>query len=268
MLRTPQAEIRSLVRSRYHLRAMTLAEVLIAIFVMALLTLGILSILIQSRRLTEGSIYQQTATTVASGYLEQLRNMDLASLCNYDTNGNAQLTASYTLPTLYPQPDTSTEATSDPIATTPGTPPSPSSITPGTTPSGIVDNLKSFDMTKSYGVANVNAVDTTGGSTNLNSVTAKTTWPAIWPGAQNYPAATTGTTSTSSSNPTPTTTTPGVNDLHMNVWVWITDLSGTAPNATKVYGITLFYTWQYQDGNRVRYAMNSLRAIRSDVPSF
>ncbi len=249
---------------------MTLVEVMVAIFVMVMLTLGILAVLMQSRRLTEGSIDEQTATTIASGYLEQMRNMDLGSLCNLDTNGTPQLAASYTIPTLYPQPDTSTEATPDPLATSVGTPPNPSTITPGTTPSGVVDNLKSFDMAKTYGSTNIGSSDTsdTSGGVTLNAVTATTTWQALWPGALNYPTTTTGTTSSTTTNPTPTTTTPGINDLHMNVWVWITDLSGTNANATKVYGITLFYTWQYKDGARIRYAMNSLRTIRSDVPTY
>ena len=254
----------------HNIRAMTLVEVVVAIFVMVMLTLGLLAVMMQSRRLTEGSIYQQTATTIAEGYLEQMRNMDLASLCNYDANGNAQLTASYTIPTLYPQPDASAEAISGPIATTIGTPPSPTSVTPGTTPSGVVDNLKSFDMTKGYGATNVSSADTTNssGGVTVNAVTATSTWQALWPGANNYPTASTGTSSSTSTNPTPTTTTPGVNDLHMDLWVWVTDLSGTSATATKVYGITLFYSWQYRDGNRVRYAMNSLRTIRSNVPTY
>lgn len=250
----------------FRTRGMTLVEVVVAIAIMAMLSLGILSVLMQSRRLTEGSIYQETANTIASGYMEQMRSMDLAVLCNYDTNGNAQLTASYTIPTLYPQPDSGVEATSDPLATTPGSPPAPSSIVLGTTPTGTVDNLKSFDMSKTATAGNVSAVDTSG--SGVNAVTTTTTWPLLWPNALNYPASTTGTTSTTAQNPTPTTTTPGINDLHLNLWVWVTDLSGTSASATKVYGITLYYTWQYRDGNRVRYAMNTLRTIRSSVPTF
>lgn len=255
-------------------QGVTLAEVVVAMGILAILLLGVLAILTQSRRTTDESIYQGTATTIATGYMEQLRSMDLAFLCNYDTNGNAQLTASYSIPTLYPQPDVNSEATPDPLSTTPGTPPALSSITPGTTPNGLVDNLKSFDMAKSIGAANVGVQDTSntstaGGTTSTATVvTARSTWPALWPNARNYPTASTGSTTGGAVNPTPTTTTPGVTDLHLNLWVWVRDLTGATPKAQKVYGITLYYTWQYRDGAKVRYAMNTLHAIRSSVPTF
>jgi type II secretory pathway pseudopilin PulG len=256
---------------------LSLVEVMMSIVVLSLLTLGVLAALLQSRRATEGSVYQVTATTVATGYLEQLKSMNLGQLiAPLNSEGVPDFSTSYMIPTLYPQPDANAEATSDPLYTSIGTPPALSSITLGTTPSGgfIVDNLKSFDMAKNAGDANIGVVDTTntgtvgGTSTNINSVEAYTTWQAIWPGAQNYPAATTGTVTTTIKNPTPTTTTPGVNDLHMNIWVWVTNLSGTTTNAANVYGITLYYAWQYQDGGRTRYAIDSLYAVRSSVPNF
>jgi prepilin-type N-terminal cleavage/methylation domain-containing protein len=255
---------------------LSLVEVMISIVVLSILTMGILATLLQSRRATEGSIYQVTATTVATGYLEQLKTMNLASLANIDSSGIAQLGTSYPIPTLYPQPDANTEATSDPLYTSIGSPPAITSLTLGTTPTGgtIVDNLKSFDMAKNAGDANINVKDTSntatvgGTTTNINSVAIYTTWPLVWPGAQNYPATTMGTVTTTTVNPTPTTTTPGLNDLHMNIWVWITDLSGTTTNAQKVYGIRMYYQWQYQDGKKTRYAIDSLYAIRSSVPNF
>ncbi len=48
---------------------------MIAISILTLVGLGTLSGMLQSRRMTEGSIYVATATTVAQGYIEQLKNM-------------------------------------------------------------------------------------------------------------------------------------------------------------------------------------------------
>jgi type II secretory pathway pseudopilin PulG len=211
-----------------HAPAMTLLEVIIALSILALSLGGILAALIQSRRLTEGSVVQNSAVTIVQGYVEQMKNMDLPVLINADGNGNAQLGASYSIPTLLDQ------ATTDPLATSTGTPPALSSLTPGVTPSGlgIVDNLKSIPA---------------------QSVTAgpSVTWSTAWPGAQNYP-----------------TGTAGRNDLHLNLWVWISDLTGTTAGSKPMYGITVIYTWQYQNGARTSYIMGTVRAIRSLVPTF
>lgn len=59
---------------------MSLLEVLIGMGVLAIISAGILASLIQSRRLTEGSIYQNTAVAVAQGYIEQLKNMEFDQL--------------------------------------------------------------------------------------------------------------------------------------------------------------------------------------------
>ena len=58
----------------------TLAESVIATFVLGLLALGVTSGLIQTRRITEGSIHTNTATTIAQGYIEQLKSIEFAAL--------------------------------------------------------------------------------------------------------------------------------------------------------------------------------------------
>jgi hypothetical protein len=110
------------------------------------------------------------------------------------------------------------------------------STTPGITPALVVDNLQSFDM-------------------DSRSTAGTTTWAAIWPGAN--------TTLT----PYPTTI-PGKSDLRMNLWVQISDLTTTASSKCKAYGMVIVYTWQYTDGNRVRYMNGSVRSIRSAVQTF
>lgn len=53
---------------------------MVAIVIMTILGFGVLSGILQARRQTEGSIYQGTATTVAQGYIEQMKNMDYRML--------------------------------------------------------------------------------------------------------------------------------------------------------------------------------------------
>jgi hypothetical protein len=223
---------------------MTLIEVVIALSILALTLGGVLAALIQSRRLTEGSIAQNSALTIVQGYVEQMKNMELMQIVNATSDpasgGTANLTSSFSIPTRYKEPPTSgSDDGQDPLQTTTGTPPDLSTFTPGVTPSGVVDNLKDFSD----------------GSGNQG---AAVSWSSLWPGAQNYP--------TPSSLVQTSTAYPG--DLHLNMWVWIQDLSGTSTNATTVYGITVIYTYQVLDGARTRYVMGEIRTIRSAVPTY
>lgn len=59
---------------------MSLLEVMAGIAVLAAVSVGILGTLIQTRRLTEGSIRQNTAVTIAQSYLEQLKSMEYDEL--------------------------------------------------------------------------------------------------------------------------------------------------------------------------------------------
>jgi hypothetical protein len=220
---------------------MTLVEVAIALSILALSLGGILAALIQSRRLTEGSVSQNSALTIVQGYVEQMKNMELMQIVNSTTDpasgGIASLGSSFSIPTRYKEPPaTGSDDGLDPLNTSTGAPPSLSSITPGVTPSGVVDNLKDF-------------------SDNSGLQGAATAWSTIWPGAKNYP--------TPSSLVQTSTAYPG--DLHLNMWVWVQDLSGG--NAANVYGITVIYTWQFTDGAKVRYLTGTVRSIRSAVPT-
>ncbi|HUJ43932.1 MAG TPA: prepilin-type N-terminal cleavage/methylation domain-containing protein [Opitutaceae bacterium] len=225
-------------------RGMTLIEIVLALSILALSLGGILAALLQSRRLTEGSVIQNSAMTVVQGYMEQIKNMDLCTVVNSggkdpSAGGVPLLTNSYTIATRYKEPPTSgADDGTDPLLTTPGGPPDLSTLTPGVTPSGVVDNLKDFpDNTGPAGTA--------------------LAWSTLWPGARSFPTA----------DPNVKTSTAYPTDLHLNIWVWVQDLTATTPNATMVYGITMIYTWQYQDGNKTKYIMGTVRSMRSDVPT-
>ncbi len=212
---------------------MTLVEVAVAVGILAIILGGILASLMQMRRLAAVSVAQNAALTIVQGYIEQLKNMSLQQFVNADpadSQNNPRLTVSFVLPTLK-----DSSATVIPLTAT------PSGVTLtgspwGTTPTGVYDNLQTFDM-------------------DSRAIPGMDTWATIWPGAN------------TSLTPYPTTV-PGKTDLCMNFWVQITDLTPTSSSQCKAYSVVIYYTYRYRDGNRVKYIMDSVRTIRSAVQTF
>lgn len=54
----------------------TLIEVMVGTVIFTIASFGVLTGLLQARKMTEGSIHVATATTVAQGYIEQIKNME------------------------------------------------------------------------------------------------------------------------------------------------------------------------------------------------
>jgi Tfp pilus assembly protein PilV len=215
---------------------MTLVEVAVAMGVMTIMMAGVLAAFMQTRRLASASVAQNCAITIVQGYIEQLKNMPLQQFINanpVDAQNNPNLTVSFELPTMKDQTDTNVELMTTPSTVTTAT---IFGSAYGVTPTGVVDNLQTFDM-------------------DSRSTAGTTTWATIWPGANTALAAY-------------PTTVPGKSDLRMNIWVQITDLSPTASSKCKAYGMLLVYTWQYLDGGRIKYNRSSVRAIRSAVQTF
>jgi Tfp pilus assembly protein PilV len=222
---------------------MTLAEVLIALGILAISIGGILATLLQSRRLTERSVAEASALTIVQGYVEQMKNMELVQLTGKtDTKGNPVVNpASYAIPTLLD------DTTPDNLMTSTGSPPALSSITAGVTPEGVVDNLRSFDMAKDAAATSSSSKDS-----ESTTKTQMVSWSSVWPKARAFP-----------------TTTVGLVDLKLNLWVWVSDLSNTSTvQAQRVFGVTIIYTWQYRNGKNTKYAVGTVRTIRSAVPTF
>lgn len=123
---------------------MTLLEVLVSMTVLLMLTVGIFGGLIQSRRITEGSVYQNSALTIVQGYLEQIKNMEFSSLPYRLSNGTLVAGGGSTTDEI---PTLSDQSTTDPLRISSGSPLTPSSIVPGAAaPDGVVDNVKSIDI--------------------------------------------------------------------------------------------------------------------------
>ncbi len=212
---------------------MTLVETMVSLTILLLIMGGLLATMIQSRRLTEGSIRRNMATNIATSFVEQIKGMDISSLV------------------LNPIPtkDNDLSTGTDALNVSSGTPPSLSSLTPGITPANTAtttyaDNLKDFPLytndTLSSGVAST-------WTTPASS--------AIWPGATTAGPAT-----------------PYVNDLHLNIWVWVSDMNAsntnTAVAANTAFSVTVIYTWRVADGGRIRYFMDEVHCIISNVTAY
>lgn len=58
----------------------TLVEIMVAMVILGFSGLALLTGLMQSRRYTELAIHENTALTIGQGYIEQMKNMEFASL--------------------------------------------------------------------------------------------------------------------------------------------------------------------------------------------
>lgn len=69
------------------IRAVTLVEAMISLFVLALVMLGLIGNFVQSRRISEGSVLHAAATSLVYGMIEQIKELDYVSLLpNYETD--------------------------------------------------------------------------------------------------------------------------------------------------------------------------------------
>ncbi len=95
---------------------------------LSMVIMGLLGSLIQSRRLTEASIYQNTANTIIQGYIEQMKNMEIAELTQSPIRTRLD---QVTLDTLTPSPLPVIDK---------------STVVLGTIPTGVVNNAKLVDV--------------------------------------------------------------------------------------------------------------------------
>ena len=107
---------------------LTMVEVMVSLGVLAMLMLGLFAALLQSRRLTEASIYQNSANTVIQGYIEQMKNMEFEELSRA------------VIPTRLD------EATLDPLTPSTVAIINPNTVVLGTVPTGVTNNVKVVDV--------------------------------------------------------------------------------------------------------------------------
>ncbi len=97
---------------------------------------GIMATLIQSRRLTEGSVYQNSAVTIMQGYVEQMKNMEYSQVI---VSAATEPPAALKIPTMLDQ------ANPDPLTLSWGTPPATMPAA-GAVPTGGVTNTRVIDI--------------------------------------------------------------------------------------------------------------------------
>jgi len=57
-------------------------------------------------------------------------------------------------------------------------------------------------------------------------------------------------------------------DTVLDMWVWVNDMTDTTrPNVQKCKSVLIIYQYTVRDGGRVRYYKDSMRAVRSIVPT-
>jgi prepilin-type N-terminal cleavage/methylation domain-containing protein len=218
-------------------RGMTLIEVMTAVMLIAVLFTGIIGGIIQAHRIGASSVAQASVLATVESDMEQMKSMPLSQLLGSpDAYGNYPSStwtkASWPIPTLGSDP---VPANNGLVWSDPAQIPNPSTLVAGQNPTinnshnVIVDNLKNIIA-------------------DPNNEGAATSWSSIWPGAIQLPG-----------------TNPKSNDLHLNIWVWVSDLSNPGSNVQGAYGITIIYTWQLNDGFGTKYFMGTLHAIRSTL---
>ncbi|MCF3649723.1 type IV pilus modification PilV family protein [Synoicihabitans lomoniglobus] len=124
-------------------RGFALIETALGAVVMSMVFAGMMSAFVQSRRLTEGSIFQNSTVTVVQGYLEQIKNMDFASIPHYDGDTLRRGTVITDDANIYTRLDADTL---DVLQISPGAPIAKSTVIPGEVPEGVVDNFKQIDI--------------------------------------------------------------------------------------------------------------------------
>ena len=204
-------------------RALSLVEVMCSLFILGLVMLGLIGNFVQSRRVTEGAVLHAAATALVYGMIEQIKDLDYATMLpNYEADPSVPKDAN-NLPTVSPPyirlrlnqekvvwlkvvhtSPTDEDDTTDDIL-----PPQGPTYTPGPddTVSGAVDNWL--------------------GSIPLSTITGSMS-----------------------------------QQINLNMWVWIDDISnkgkwsaeGTQPqpDCADVKKITIIYTYRYQDGAKTR----------------
>jgi Prokaryotic N-terminal methylation motif len=206
-------------------RGVTLVEAMFSLLIMAMFMLGFLGAFVQSRRVTESSVLHAAATSMVYGIIEQIKELDYATLLpNHavdpsaptGTNpasptGEAYASAPYVRvrinqSTIFWLGVVHTPAST---AANPTTPQGPTTTpAPGITPTGAINNQI--------------------GNIPLSSVT--------------------GTMS---------------QQINLNIWVWVDDIPDPTNDVTQMKKVTVIYTYSYRDGGSTKTVCDREVFLRS-----
>lgn len=173
----------------------------VASFILVILSAGIFGALIQTRKLTEGSIRQNSANTIIQGYVEQIKNMELSELPYITKAGTlmpgviagspAVLQTRSATQVSDPSDPTKLINQADPFTISTSTAiPALSAILSMTPPAGVTDNIKIFDINNTPDIASddlrlriwiwINDMtDTSVDATRVRGITIIYAWRAV-----------------------------------------------------------------------------------------
>lgn len=206
-------------RSKF-VRALSLVEVMFATGILTMICLGVLQAMLQSRRMTEGSVRQASVASLVQGYMEQIKALKYAA-------------------------DAQNDLPSSPAASPGSTAADWNAYTSGEF--GVVPVLEAKNalQEKTYIYLAYGPAPTTSNTSSLPTDVSK-----------------------HSERVDIDNMSSDRDDTVLDMWVWVNDLVDTSrPNVQKCKKIVIVYQYTVRDGGRVRYFTDSMRSIRSIVPT-
>jgi hypothetical protein len=204
-------------------RALSLVEVMCSLFILGLVMLGLIGNFVQSRRVTEGAILHAAATALVYGMIEQIKDLDYATM----------------LPNYEADPSVPKDANNQPTVTPP-----------------YIRLRLNQDK-----IVWLKVVHTT--PTDEDDATASIL-PPQGPSSTPAPTATVAGALDNWLGSIPLSTVTGSmsQQINLNMWVWIDDISNKGvwaaenvqpkPDCADIKKITVIYTYSYQDGSKTR----------------
>jgi len=204
--------------------AVTLVEVMVSMFVLALVMLGLLGNFVQSRRVSESSVLHAAATAMVYGLIEQIKQLDYTSLLpNYEADPSVPVVGG--VPSVNP-PYLRLRINQEKIVWVRVVHTTPTDLDETTT-AILPPQGPTVTPPPSATATSVGAIDNFIGNIPLSTVT--------------------GTTS---------------QQINLNLWVWIDDIANMGvwagesqapvPDTAEVKKVTIVYTYSYQDGGLTR----------------
>ena len=129
---------------------MTLVEIMVAMTVLVFIMSTVFYAFILARRITEGAIFNVSTNSIVQGYVEQIKNMDYASVSISPASGTSTTSSSYSTSSANKILTQLDETTADTLVLSPLPVVNPATLTAstGTGPAGYYPNVKTFTVSR------------------------------------------------------------------------------------------------------------------------
>lgn len=210
----------SIVRS---LRALTLVEVMVSLWLLATVMLAFISALLQSRRNTEANVLQAAATSMIYGIIEQIKQADYATQL---PNGEV-----------------------DPDATNPD----------GSTPAPPYIRVRINQST----IVWLRTVNTPVTDEDSATTIPAPKGPAVCPAISATATSVGAIDNSIGKVPLSTVTGTASQQINLNIWVWVDGIPNVSRDVSEMKKVTVVYTYSFLDGRVERFVRNSEVFLRS-----